>query len=472
MKGVWVGLLVVLAGRCAAQTLHALPALSSPATDLLLGFDGEALFFARATGTAAAERQNFSAVRGVGFLEFADPRRLELAPFAVPQWEGSGAIAHAAVDAARGMAVFSAPGMRGDLDLFVVHREAGGGWSVPRSLEGLNSPGQEVFPHFVRGQLVFGSDRAGGAGGYDLYGADREGAWSRAVALPSPYNGPGDDVALVAAAKGEGPGWGPCYLASDRGGEGGVDLWAVLPEAGVAAPGAAWEYALEWRKLDGAPMDGAEVRVEEIGGPVRVRGTTDAQGWIRLGEVVLDAAHRVELEPGGGAVAGAGGVCHLWGRQRPDGAWIRLRTFRFAAGEVFVFDVLPLDLLGLPAPTAADGSKYAGRSPLWILPFEVDEDRLTRAAAAELAKWLEQWHGSHRVWPADVRVQVRGHADPSGAAEYNGALALRRARTVAAALTIAGIPEAAVEVSSAGSDEPPAPGISPRRVEVRLVWGL
>jgi outer membrane protein OmpA-like peptidoglycan-associated protein len=69
-------------------------------------------------------------------------------------------------------------------------------------------------------------------------------------------------------------------------------------------------------------------------------------------------------------------------------------------------------------------------------------------------------------------VEVRGHADPSGGAAYNGALALRRARTVAAALAAAGVPASAVEVSSAGSDEPPPAGISPRRVEVRLVWGL
>jgi hypothetical protein len=470
MKGVWVGLLVVLAGRCAAQTLHALPALSSPATDLLLGFDGEVLYFGRSPAVVEGERLNFSAVRGVGYFEFSTPDRLELAPFSVPQWEGSGAIAHAAVDAARGMAVFSAPGKRGDLDLFVVHREAGGGWSVPRPLEGLNSPGQEVFPHFVRGRLVYGSDRPGGAGGYDLYGADREDAWSRAVALPSPFNGPGDDVALVAAAKGEGPGWGPCYLASDRGGEGGVDLWAVLPEAGVATPGAAWEYALEWRELDGAPMDGAEVRVEEIGGPVRVRGITDGQGWIRLGEVVLDAAHRVALEPSEGTEGG--GVCYLWGRQRPDKTWIRMRTFRFAAGEVFVFDLLPLDVLRLPEPVAADGSEWVGRSPAVVLPFEVDADRVTAVAAAELMRWLRVWHGPGLVWPPDVRVEVRGHADPSGGAAYNGALALRRARTVAAALAAAGVPASAVEVSSAGSDEPPPAGISPRRVEVRLVWGL
>jgi len=217
-------------------------------------------------------------------------------------------------------------------------------------------------------------------------------------------------------------------------------------------------------------MEGVAVRVEEIGGALRVRGSTDAQGWIRLGEVVLDAAHRVALEPGAGEEERAGGVVELWGRQRPDKTWMRMRTFRFAAGEVFVFNLLPLDVLRLPEPAAADGSVLEGRSPVAVLPFEVNEDRVTSASAAELMRWLGQWTGPGRVWPPEVRVAVRGHADPSGTAAYNGALALRRARVVAAALVAAGVPAAAVEVSSAGSEEPPGAGVSPRRVEVRLVW--
>jgi hypothetical protein len=122
MKGVWVGLLVVLAGRCAAQTLHALPALSSPATDLLLGFDGEVLYFGRSPAVVEGERLNFSAVRGVGYFEFSTPDRLDLAPFSVPQWEGSGPIAHAAVDAARGaLAITTSLGPRPSLS----------GWTGP-----------------------------------------------------------------------------------------------------------------------------------------------------------------------------------------------------------------------------------------------------------------------------------------------------------------------------------------------------
>jgi len=218
-------------------------------------------------------------------------------------------------------------------------------------------------------------------------------------------------------------------------------------------------------------MEGVAVRVEERGGPLRVRGVTDAQGWIRLGDVVLDAAHRVALEPGAGEEVRAGGVVELWGRQRPDKTWIRLRTFRFAAGEVFVFDLLPLDLFQLPEPRAADASALIERKPVCVVPFEVNADRVTAAGAAELRKWLGLWQGPGNVWPSEVRVAVRGHADPTGGTAYNGALALRRARTVAAVLESAGVPAAVVEVSSAGSDEPPGPGISPRRVEVRLVWG-
>jgi outer membrane protein OmpA-like peptidoglycan-associated protein len=48
---------------------------------------------------------------------------------------------------------------------------------------------------------------------------------------------------------------------------------------------------------------------------------------------------------------------------------------------------------------------------------------------------------------------------------------MSRARAVADALSAEGIPVTALVVSGAGSAEPPPAGISPRRVEVRLVWG-
>ena len=53
-------------------------------------------------------------------------------------------------------------------DLFRARFE-GGAWVDVEELTGLNSPFDEVAPHFSDGELLFSSNRPGGAGGLDLY---------------------------------------------------------------------------------------------------------------------------------------------------------------------------------------------------------------------------------------------------------------------------------------------------------------
>lgn len=63
------------------------------------------------------------------------------------------------------------PRDQADLDIWFVERDAQGQWSDPRRMpEPVNSPGSELLPRpQADGSLVFGSDRAGGLGGSDIY---------------------------------------------------------------------------------------------------------------------------------------------------------------------------------------------------------------------------------------------------------------------------------------------------------------
>jgi Tol biopolymer transport system component len=58
-----------------------------------------------------------------------------------------------------------------DLDIWMVERDAQNRWGKPVPLpEPVNSPGAELLPRpQVDGSIVFGSDRAGGLGGNDIY---------------------------------------------------------------------------------------------------------------------------------------------------------------------------------------------------------------------------------------------------------------------------------------------------------------
>lgn len=68
-----------------------------------------------------------------------------------------------------------------DFDIFVVSRGVGGMWGTPERLpEPINSAGSELLPSVDReGVLYFGSNRAGGRGGSDVYRATRDprGIW-------------------------------------------------------------------------------------------------------------------------------------------------------------------------------------------------------------------------------------------------------------------------------------------------------
>lgn len=68
-----------------------------------------------------------------------------------------------------------------DFDIFEVTRLADGGWGKPRRLPApVNSPASELLPRMDdRGNLYFGSSRAGGKGGSDIYRARANGdAWT------------------------------------------------------------------------------------------------------------------------------------------------------------------------------------------------------------------------------------------------------------------------------------------------------
>jgi hypothetical protein len=77
-----------------------------------------------------------------------------------------------------------------DLDIWFVDRDARGQWGKPERMpEPVNSPAAELLPRpQLDGSLVFGSDRAGGQGGYDIYVARRDDRRWRVVNVGAPVN--------------------------------------------------------------------------------------------------------------------------------------------------------------------------------------------------------------------------------------------------------------------------------------------
>lgn len=104
---------------------------------------------------------------------------------------------------------------RQDFDIWYVERTIDGGWGEPRRLpEPVNSPAAELLPRTdADGRLYFGSDRAGSAGGGDIYVATevRPGEWT--VANPgAPVSGGGHEYEAEISRDGK-----TMVTVSDRG---------------------------------------------------------------------------------------------------------------------------------------------------------------------------------------------------------------------------------------------------------------
>jgi len=111
-----------------------------------------------------------------------------------------------------------------------------------------------------------------------------------------------------------------------------------------------------------------------------------------------------------------------------------------------------------PAPRAlSEDDLFAQKSlaqlnnerPLTDVYFELDESTIKDDAKASLstnATWLKRWTGT--------RINIEGHCDERGTAEYNLGLGERRANAVKAYLVELGVPGDRVVIVSKGKESP------------------
>ena len=117
------------------------------------------------------------------------------------------------------------PGGKGELDIWVSQRNDDGTWQDPVNLgDSINTPGDEMSPfiHQDNNTLYFSSDSHIGMGGFDLYMTRRDstGHFTHIQNLGYPINTSGDEVGLIVNARGD-----MAYYASDMEKENGKDIY-------------------------------------------------------------------------------------------------------------------------------------------------------------------------------------------------------------------------------------------------------
>ena len=126
--------------------------------------------------------------------------------------------------------------------------------------------------------------------------------------------------------------------------------------------------------------------------------------------------------------------------------------------------------VGAPAVAAAPAAVPApAPARTYLVFFDWDKADLTPRARQIIADAAQ---ASTRV--ATTRIEVAGHADRTGTAQYNQALSLRRANAVAAELVRLGVARTAIDIQAFGESRPLVPTAANvrepqnRRVEIVL----
>lgn len=163
--------------------------------------DGKTVYFTSETETGKASRKrNFKNHNGIFIADRSGNDLTSIRPFKYNNTQYQ--VAHPAISADGKYLFFASdmPGGQGGSDLYyceMINSE----WSAPVNLgPKVNSPGAENYPFMhPSGKLYFSSNRAGGAGGLDVYYTMLTfGSWDDPVLLPDPINSSSDDFAFVA----------------------------------------------------------------------------------------------------------------------------------------------------------------------------------------------------------------------------------------------------------------------------------
>lgn len=114
-----------------------------------------------------------------------------------------------------------------------------------------------------------------------------------------------------------------------------------------------------------------------------------------------------------------------------------------------------------------------GRELVVTMPQDILFATDSATVRNDLQRDLQALAGNLMAYP-DTTVQVIGHTDNTGAASYNQALSLRRAKSVTQVLINAGVPNHRLRATGMGENQPVATNLSPegrrqnRRVEIVL----
>lgn len=335
----------------------------------------------------------------------------------------------------------------------------------------INTPYDEdgIFVHPDGKTIYFSSQGHNSMGGYDIFKSEwKNGQWTKPENLGWPINTPDDDVFFVLSASGR-----HGYFASSRDdSQGSRDIYMITflgaekpPVLSSEEPLLASRAAPVRQTLLAPAVPIATAQVTILKGTV-----TDADSKQPI-EATIDlvdnnlsqtiASFRSNSQSGRYLVSLPSGV-NYGIVVRKEGYLFHSENFDLPAGAAFseVVKDIPLKKLDVGAKVVLNN-----------IFFDFDKATLRKESTAELERLVQLMTVEY---PA-LRIEISGHTDNVGKAEYNKDLSLRRAKAVVDYLTAHGVAAARLTSAGYGDTQPVAPNTTKegrqlnRRTEFKVV---
>ncbi len=342
------------------------------------------------------------------------------------------------------------PGGLGGLDIYVSRKDSKGNWGPAVNLGApINTPYDDDAPFIhADGQTLYFSSRGhAGMGGYDIYRSTNEagGRWSQPENLGYPINTAGEDSYFVLSADNR-HGY---YASAKEGGYGEKDIYLIsMPRPKVMLVAATRTIESSKATITAKSLEIRQVKLENNANTTILKGRiTDAFTKEPLiADVVLTNNENAEVI----------------GEHKSDSAGTYLtvmpsgKNYRFAVeknGYLFHsenFEIPPSKgyqeiVLDVELKRVSVGSRIILRN----IFFDFDQATLKKESTAELLNLLEIMSQVPKL-----KIEISGHTDSKGSADYNKKLSERRARAVVDYLIAKGVAPERLTFKGFGMEKP------------------
>jgi hypothetical protein len=265
-------------------------------------------------------------------------------------------------------------GGKGGKDIFVSEMTSTG-WGTPKSLNAINTQGDELFPTIVGDELYFSSNGRGGEGGLDLFVSYLDnGNWTEPENLGNTINSSFDEFGMIFNVNRMSG-----YFSSNRdSGDGEDDIYYFNKIETVTMEDDAISGQFTYRYLNDENPEGLEVMLLDEDGNLVATTTTNADGTFNFKNLKSDERYTIKVGDDGEEVEltlfGEGSDAFLLAND--EGKFVYRKLSADKVGTLALMDEEDID------PITREGSvsgqfvytKLKGEYPAGIEVFLMDED--------------------------------------------------------------------------------------------------